>query len=234
MSTQPFVGTSTVEERLHDPNVLWKSIARRVAFTLRSGLPGKIIAFDPTKQYATVRLMITENIVINEITNPTAIPDLQDVLVLFPGDNNWAITFPSLVGAECYVCFADMCINAWSTKGPAKDQGGSPTMPQNQEVIRRHDLSDGFAILSPRSQPNVIQNFSTTALEIRSLDNTVKIGMEESGITVTTPAFQVLAQLLANSLATTQIPTPSSTSSDHSVPIVLNGVTYYMRLSSAP
>jgi hypothetical protein len=232
--TTPFVGTATVEERLHDPNVLWKAIAKRTAQTLRSGLPGKIITFDASTQYATVRLMITENIVINEVSSPTAIPDLQDVLILFPGDNNWAITFPSLVGAECYVCFADMCINAWSTNGPAKDQGGSPTMPQNQEVVRRHDLSDGFAILSPRSQPNVIQNYSTTALEIRSLDNTVKIALQSSGITVTTPEMTVNAQLLANILATKQTPFASSTSSDHSVPIVLNGITYYMRLSTTP
>ncbi len=230
MSTQLFVGTATVKERLLDPNVLWKSIARRVAYTLRCGLPGIITAFDPDTQYCSVQLAITENIVINEITTPTAIPVLNDVLLMLPGDSLWAITFPSIVGAECYVCFADMCINAWASNGPA----AGPTIAQNQEVTRRHDLSDGFAILCPRSQPKKINDYSTTALEIRSLDNTVKIGMEESGITITTPSLTVLSPLQVSSLETTQVPTASSTASDHSVPIKLNGVIYYMRLSTTP
>jgi hypothetical protein len=38
----------------------------------------------------------------------------------------------------------------------------------------------------------------------------------------------------AASLSTTQIPTASTTASDYSVPIVLNGVTYYIRLSTTP
>lgn len=40
--------------------------------------------------------------------------------------------------------------------------------------------------------------------------------------------------LVANSLATTQTAAASSTASDHSIPIVVNGTTYYMRLSSTP
>lgn len=38
--------------------------------------------------------------------------------------------------------------------------------------------------------------------------------------------------LTVSSLATTQTPTASTTASDHSVPITLNGQTYYLRLSS--
>lgn len=223
-STNQFVGTPTVPERLADPNLLWKSICKRVAYTLRVGLPGKIVAFDSVTQYCVIELQITENVIINEVISAMPIPNLHDVLLMLPGDSNWCITFPSLIGAECLVLFADMCISAWSTNGGV----------QNQEVTRRHSLSDGFAVLCPRSQPNIITNYSTTALEIRSLDNTVKIGLTESGITVTTPLMTVLSKLVANSLATTQIPTASTTSSDHSVPIVFNGVTYYMRLSTTP
>ena len=38
----------------------------------------------------------------------------------------------------------------------------------------------------------------------------------------------------ASELATNQTPTSSTTASDHSVPIILNGTTYYMRLSTTP
>lgn len=206
-----FVGTPTIPERLHSQAIVFKAMAKRLAQTLRCGLPGKITAFDPNTQYASVQLTITENI----NGQPTPIPVLDDVLVLFPGDAAWCITFPSLIGAECYVCFADMCISAWATNGGV----------QNQEATRRHDLSDGFAILSPRSQPNVIQNYSTTALEIRSLDNATKISMDATnGIVLKGSKLQISG------------PTPvaSVSSPDHSLPITVNGVTYYLKLSTAP
>ena len=50
MSAPPFVGTPTIAERLANENVLWKSICKRVAYTLRVGLPGKIGAFDTDTQ----------------------------------------------------------------------------------------------------------------------------------------------------------------------------------------
>jgi hypothetical protein len=244
MSSPPFVGSPTIVEFVDDPNVIFKAICKRVAYTLRVGLPGVIKTFNPVTQMCSVQLTITENIVINEVVKATAIDVLQDVLLMLPGDSNWCQTFPSLVGSECLVLFADMCVSAWSTNGPGA------TGVQNQEITRRHSLSDGFAILCPRSQPNVIPNYSTTAMEIRNRAGTVKLSMTDteivltiggetivfsaSNVTPSSPSFVVNSQLLANSLATTQTPTASTTGSNHSVPIVLNGVTYYMRLSSTP
>lgn len=205
-----FVGTPTIAERLGNENVLWKSICKRVAYTLRVGLPGKITAFDPVTQWASVQLQITENVIINEVVSAMPIPILNDVLVLLPGDNDWCITFPSLIGAECFVCFADMCISAWASTGGI----------QNQEVTRRHDLSDGFAMLAARSKPNAIVDYSTTALEIRNMDNTIKIGMDTEGIHLTSPL-----------ISWDQIPISSSKPSNLAIPITLNGVIYYLKLS---
>ena len=214
MSTSPqFVGTPTVPERIADPNLLWKSICKRVAYTLRVGLPGKIVAFDSATQYCVIELQITENIILNEVIQAMPIPNLHDVLLMLPGDSDWCITFPSLIGAECLVLFADMCISAWSTNGGV----------QNQEVTRRHSLSDGFAVLCPRSQPNAILNYSTTAMEIRSMDNTVKIALSESGIALTSPL-----------LSWDQVPIVSATDPTLAIPITLDGVIYYIKLSTTP
>ena len=49
-----------------------------------------------------------------------------------------------------------------------------------------------------------------------------------------TDTLQVNGSLIASELKTTQNPTASSTASNYSVPIVLNGTTYYMRLSTTP
>jgi hypothetical protein len=213
MGTAPFVGTPTVAERLASENVLWKSICKRVAYTLRVGLPGKIVAFDATTQYCVVELQITENIILNEIIQSMPIPNLHDVLLMLPGDSNWCITFPSLIGAECLVMFADMCISAWATNGGV----------QNQEVTRRHSLSDGFAILAPRSQPNVIPDYSTSAMEIRSIDNTVKLALSSAGIAITSPL-----------LSWNKVPIASSTPASLCIPITLDGVIYYIKLSTTP
>ena len=213
MSSTPFVGTLTVAERLASDNVLWKSICKRVAYTLRVSLPGKIVAFDPDTQLCSVQLTITENVIVNEVIKANSIPVLDDVLLMLPGDSGWCITYPSLVGSECLVLFADMCISAWSTNGGV----------QNQEVTRRHSLSDGFAILAPRSQPNKIANYSTTAMEIRSIDNTVKLSFTSDGIAITSPL-----------LSWNQVPVVSSTPASLAIPITLDGTIYWLKLSTSP
>ena len=179
MGTSPFVGTLTIAERLASENVLWKSVCKRVAYTLRVALPGVITAFDSVTQLCSVQLTITENVIVNEVIKATKIPILDDVLLMLPGDSAWCITYPSLIGSECLVLFADMCISAWSTNGGI----------QNQEVTRRHNLSDGFAILAPRSQPNRITDYSTTAMEIRSVDGLTKIALlnDDLGIVIDVP-----------------------------------------------
>src|SRR5215469_9766926 len=120
------LGTSTVAERTRQQSLVFKALAKRIAVTLRCGLPGIITHFDPATQYVSVQLAIAENL-INPTggTTPLTIPELNDVILMLPGDAGWCLTFPNIVGAECYVCFADMCINAWSTLGlQANPKGG--------------------------------------------------------------------------------------------------------------
>lgn len=190
---------------------------KRLAYQLRCGLPGIITAFDATTQLCTVQLTITENIKSNGGTVPTPIPQLEDVLLMLPGDAGWCVTFPSLIGSECYVCFADMCINAWWELSGV----------QNQQVTRRHDLSDGFAILAPRSKNKAIPSYSTTSLEIRSMDDNTKISMDATnGIQLKATKLQVNGTA-GNIVA-------SATTATQALPIKLNGVTYYIKLSTTP
>lgn len=208
-----FVGTPTVAERLADPDVLWKSIVKRVGRTLRVAIPGTITEFNTTTQYCSVELGVTENIILNEIIKATPIPILKDVLLCLPGDSDWAITFPSIAGSECLVHFADMSISGWAQNGGV----------QNQITTRRHNLSDGFAVLTPRSRPNVIADYSNDALEIRNLANTIKIALSSVGIALTAPL-----------LSWDHPATPSTASPSFSLPITLNGTVYYLLLSPTP
>jgi hypothetical protein len=84
-------------------------------------------------------------------------------------------------------------------------------------------LSDGFAILGPRSQPNVIPNYSTTASEWRNIENTVKLALSSSGIAITSPL-----------LSWNKAPIASSSSPTLAIPITLDGTVYYIKLSTTP
>lgn len=226
-ATNPITGTASLAERTHPQSLVFKALARRIAATTRCGLPGIVIAFDPVTQYAQVRLAIAETIIKSSGgTEEVQIDDLYDVLVMFPGDANWCLTFPNVVGSECYVCFADMCINYWSAYGFQKNSNGE-WVPQGEQISRRHDLSDGFAILAPRSQPNKIPNFSTTAVELRSMDNHCKIALaSDNSIRLTGSKL-----VIENGTIITQ---PGNTPSTSCIPITINGAQYYVRLSTAP
>jgi hypothetical protein len=220
-------GTLSMTQRNPSQTMVWKMLAKKIATTLRCGLPGIITAFDPATQYCTVQLVMGERVLQPDASlELTSIPALQDVLLMLPGDANWCLTFPSVVGSECYVLFADMCINDWSTNGMQQDSSGK-LVPCKQELVRRHDLSDGFAVLAPRSQPKRIANYSTTNVELRSMDGNTKIALTNSGTVLLKGTGLEIDGTEGNVV-------PGTTTSTMCIPITLNGVIYYVRLSTTP
>lgn len=229
--------------RLQKETAIYKAAMQAVSVGLRVAIPGKIIAFDATKQACTVRPMITENVnllvdkqSLKRTLTPVQIPDLLDVPLLIYSDQSFALTLPNIVGSECLVIFADMCINAWWANGPNVD-GNGQISGQNQERRRRHSLSDGFAILSPKSNPNAISNYSNNAVELRSLDANAKISIDtdenvliksENG-NVTIEADKGAVEINGPSVSAA-----TYTNISASLPVKINGVQYYIKLSTSP
>lgn len=148
----------TIAERLQDQQGLFKQLVRMAGLDIRVAMPGIIQAFDDSTQTATVQVAIREKVLINGNEEWTEIPLLVDVPVLFPRAGGYSITFPVTGGDECLVIFSDCCYDAFWQSGSV----------QNQVDYRRHDLSDGMAILSGISQPNRLGNVSAGGLQIRS------------------------------------------------------------------
>lgn len=139
---------------------------------LRVACPGIIESFDAVTQTATVNLAIREKINIDGNLEWTDIPVLVDVPVLFPRAGGYAITFPVQAGDECLVIFCDLCIDAhWQSGGI-----------QNQIDKRRHDLSDGMAIITGTSQPNRLGGVSNSTFQIRNNEGTAFL--EVNGTTI--------------------------------------------------
>lgn len=143
---------------------------------LRVAIPGIIQSFDPQEQTASVQPAIRE-VIYDQNGTPThlALPELLDVPITMPHAGDYAITLPIQVGDECLVIFADMCIDAWWQSGDV----------QNQIELRRHDLSDAFAILGPWSQPKRLTNYNSKALQIYNTKSGTGIEIDAQGVKLT-------------------------------------------------
>ncbi len=112
-------------------------------------------------------------------TQDVNLPLLVDCPICFPSAGGFILTLPIAVGDEVLVVIASRCIDAWWQQG-----GVQPAME-----VRMHDLSDGFVIPGPRSQPNVVGSISSVNAELRNDAGTVKLSITPAGaINMTAPA----------------------------------------------
>ena len=151
---------------------LYQQIMDETSTRIRVAEPGIIQSFDG-KNTVTVQLSIRERVQQPDLTYQwTDIPLLVDVPICIPSAGGFSLTLPIQQGDECLVVFADMCIDAWWENGGV----------QNQLEKRRHDLSDGFAIIGIKSQPRKLANYSTNSAQLRTDDGSVFVDVSTSGI----------------------------------------------------
>jgi len=137
-----------------------QAIAESLATQLRVAMPGIIQSFDPDAVTCTVLPAIRGIIPTQVGVNPSDLPLLVDVPVIFPHGGGCTMTFPVKRGDECLLVFSDRCIDFWWQNGGVQE----PVDP------RQHDLSDAFAIIGPQSQAKKISGISTSAAQFRSDD----------------------------------------------------------------
>jgi hypothetical protein len=164
-----------INEILNSEEELYRAIKDSSSSSIRCACPGIIQSFDATTQICTVQLAIREHVTNSDHTKSWVdLPLLLDVPIVFPQCSSFALTFPISKGDECLVVFGDMCIDGWFSRGGV----------QNQLEKRRHSLSDGFAIVGVKSQPNVISNYSTDSVELRNKEKTQYIEIKENAINI--------------------------------------------------
>lgn len=97
---------------------------------------------------------------------------LHDCPIVFPSAGGFAVTMPMAAGDEVLVVFASRCIDSWW------QNGGYANKPME---FRMHDLSDGFAIPGPQSQPKLYTGVNTTDLQVRNKAGTVYLSIGADG-----------------------------------------------------
>jgi hypothetical protein len=182
----------TLANRIGPPTAPISAALWQWACMMRSSIPGIVRAFDPVKQTCTVEIAIQEyamqppqgdNLLgsTQNVPTPTAIDLLYNVKIVMTRVPGWSITMPITPGTECLLVFSDMCIDGWWQTGQVSVQMDR----------RRHDLSDAIALFGPWSQPNNLENYSTTSMQLRSDDQTVVIDLSPGRIAIKAPEVAV-------------------------------------------
>jgi hypothetical protein len=164
----------------------FRTAIQQALYGLRVAMPCIIQEFDADTQTVSVIPAIMEKVLQNQsistpngsasIPTPTDLPWMRPfgkIPLILPGGGNFILTTPVAAGDECLVVFGDMCIDQWW------QAGGTNNVQLDK---RRHDLSDGFAILKTWSQQNLIEGYNQFEAELRTLDGSVKMVLGTSGI----------------------------------------------------
>lgn len=160
-------------ERVNDNQEALRVALHGGSTGLWTALPGIVQSYDAVKCTVSIQPTIQ-----SQITSPTGevsfdpFAILVDIPVIYMGGGGMVTTFPIQAGDEALVIFADRCIDSWW-------QSGGVQIPAEP---RMHTLSDGFALIGPRSLANSIPNVSTTTAQFRSLDGSTYFEIGESSV----------------------------------------------------
>src|SRR5579872_371166 len=141
------------------PGIVQSFNSEQGTVVVQPSINARVLTVNPTDSSKTIQKWVT-------------LPQLLDVPVVFLGGGGIVATIPIANGYEALVIFASRCIDSWWQNGGI----------QNQAELRMHDLSDGFAIVGPRSLPKMIPGVSTTSAKLRTVDGTAYIELAAGGV----------------------------------------------------
>lgn len=161
-------------ERFDDRTEALRAMLDGRQASIWTAMPGIIDSFDPNAMTCTVQIALKGK----QLKSDGSIVDvtisiLPDVPVVFSGGGGWTLTFPVQKGDECLVVFASRCIDSWWQSGDV----------QTLAELRMHDLSDGFALVGVRSQPNKF-TVATDKVELRNDAGDIKATLSPTEIDV--------------------------------------------------
>lgn len=169
-------GLLNIGERLGNDAEIWQRNNDALSAAIRVAVPAKVVSFDAEKQTIVAQPLIRERVIYRDTGDVEFVdlPQLLDVPVIFMQAGNFALTFPIQEDDEVLIIFADMCIDSWWAQGDI----------QNWNDRRRHDLSDGIAIVGMNSVPNVIPNIADDAVELRTKEDGAKVRLTDNSIEI--------------------------------------------------
>lgn len=170
------------EERLDDPEESLRLAMESQQAQIWTALPGVVAAVNLAAQTLSVQPTVQGSVASpNGAKQLVNLPLLVDVPIVWPRAGGFALTFPIAAGDEVLVVFASRCIDSWWQSGGI----GAPA------EARMHDLSDGFAILAPTSQPKKLTGVSSTNVQLRDESGTTYVEITPGGKARVVAATQI-------------------------------------------
>lgn len=174
----------------------YRDLLQAARMDIHTAIPGIIQSFDPVRMTCTVQPSIEGAVVAPDgRAQAVALPLLVDCPVVFPGGGGYVLTFPLKSGDEALIIFAERCIDAWWQSGGV----------QPAAEYRLQDLSDGFVIPGPRSQPRVVSDgVNTSGAELRTDSGTTVLRLKGTqvelvapgGVTFDTPTLTLTGDMI--------------------------------------
>lgn len=179
----------------------YRDLITAARMDLHTAMPGIIQSFDAARMTCTIQPAIRGAIIApNGRAEAADLPLLIDCPVVFPGGGGYILTYPLKAGDEALIVIAERCIDAWWQSGGV----------QAAAEYRLQDLSDGFVIPGPRSQPHVVTGgVGMTGAELRTDSGTTVLRLKGSaieivapgGITMTTPTLTVTGDVISGGIS---------------------------------
>lgn len=152
----------TPEQVNYAESAQWRQIIQQELDELRCASPAYLVEdIDPTTQTCTVQIAIQERT--RTLLGPkwVSIVPIIKVPVVMPRGGGYAVTLPLKKGDEGLLVFCDTCFDLWWTRGAVAG-------PQQQLEVHRHDVHDCGFQPGMWSQPNVLSNYSTSSIQVRT------------------------------------------------------------------
>lgn len=181
----------------------WKLIVKQALADTRCATPAFLVSdLDEATQTVTVQIAIQERVRTRAGARWFDVPPIVNVPIMVPRGGGYSITLPLKKGDQGMLVFCDTCFDTWWKNGqenspPNQNQpplpGPNPTGSQRQNEVRRHYVHDCGFFPGLWSQNNLLSDYSTDSLQIRSDDGATIIDVSEDGVTIDAPGGTSLA-----------------------------------------
>lgn len=176
MSALPF-NQSPTDPTLSD---VLNSLKKDILFSINCHHLGTVQSFNEEEQTVSVTINYKKTYYrLNSATglyDPLLVdyPILAQCPVIVLGGGIGALTFPIAVGDECLVLFNDRDLDNWFN-GSA---GGVVATP------RIHSFSDAIVLVGLRSLNTVLEDYSTDAMQLRTVDGENSVSVSTDNVTI--------------------------------------------------
>ena len=245
MSTTPL--NISLSQLNYAETAQFKLLVKQALANARTASPAFLSEdMDAMTQTVTVQIAIQERMRLPTGQAWWDIPPIVNVPIVLPRGGGFSITLPLKKGDEGMLVFCDTCFDLWWHNGQAGAplaQNASmlgltaPSGSQRQLEVRRHHVHDCGFFPGMWSQPNVLSDYSTDSLQIRSDDGDTVIDVSEAGVTVTgntvtvtSPSSTAGSLVVGTNLELPGVVAVTTGTAAAYLPVMIGGVPYKLLL----